>query len=143
MTDYTRAVYDYLRTLGDVGDEVFTAIHPYLMKKFDLTPEEARTARAQAMRELNARGMVERRNTRSRYLKILTDFYPDPWKDPNGKFVESGLEAVDSKKSSLLKNDADGPAGASPSLPLRRAARRLRRAPLGPCGFRGRRSRTM
>jgi hypothetical protein len=31
MTDYTRAVYDYLRTLGDVGEVVPTAIHPYLM----------------------------------------------------------------------------------------------------------------
>lgn len=41
MTDYTRAVYDDLRTLGDVGDEVPRAIHPYLMEKFVLRPEEA------------------------------------------------------------------------------------------------------
>jgi hypothetical protein len=95
MTDYTRAVYDYLRNLGEVGDEVPTAIHPYLMKKFDLTPEEAHRARAQAMRDLKARGMVERLNTRGPYVRILTDYYPDPWRDPDGKFVESGLEPVD------------------------------------------------
>lgn len=95
MSDYTRAVYDYLRTLGDVGDEVRTEIHPYLMKKFDLTPEEAQKARAQAMRDLKARGMVERLNTRGCYVRILTDFYPDPWADPAGKFVESGLKPVD------------------------------------------------
>ncbi|RHW22779.1 hypothetical protein D0Z08_31205 [Nocardioides immobilis] len=95
MTDYTRAVYNYLRTLGDVGDEVRTAIHPYLMTKFDLTSEEAHSARAQAMRDLKSRGMVERLNTRGPYVKILTEFYPDPWKDPDGKYVESGLESVD------------------------------------------------
>jgi hypothetical protein len=58
MSDYTRAVYDYLRSLGEVGDEVRTAIHPYLTKKFDLTPEEAHRAWAQAMRDLTTRGMV-------------------------------------------------------------------------------------
>lgn len=74
MTDYTRAVYDYLRTLGDVGEVVPTAIHPYLMKTFDLTPEEARRVRAQAMLDLKTRGMAERLNTRGRYVKILADY---------------------------------------------------------------------
>ena len=95
MTDYTRAVYDYLRTLGDVGDEVPTAIHPHLMKKFDLTPEEAQSIRARAMRDLAARGMVERLNTRGPYVKILAEYYPDPWGDPDGKFVDDGLRPVD------------------------------------------------
>lgn len=77
MSDHTRAVYDYLRTLGDVGDEVPTAIHPHLMKRFDLAPEEAQRVRAQAMRDLQARGLVERLNTRGRYVKILGE-YSDP-----------------------------------------------------------------
>ena len=34
-------VYDYIHTLGDVGDEVRTEIWPYLSKKSDLTPAEA------------------------------------------------------------------------------------------------------
>ncbi len=95
MPDYTRAVYDYLRTLGNVGDEVPTAIHPHLMEKFDLMPEEAQRARAVAMRDLTARGMVERLNTRGPYVKILAEYYPDPWRDPDGKFVNSGLRPVD------------------------------------------------
>lgn len=52
MTDYTQAVYDYMRTLGEVGDEVPTAIHPHLMKMFDLTPQEAHEVRVRVMREL-------------------------------------------------------------------------------------------
>jgi hypothetical protein len=95
MTDYTRAVYDYLRTLGDVGDEVRTAIHPHLMKKFDLPPDEAQRIRAHAMHDLKARGMVERRNVRGPYVKILTEYYPDPWKDRDGKFVDGGLRPAD------------------------------------------------
>jgi len=96
MTDYTRAVYDYLRTLGDVGEKVPTAIHPHLMKKFDLTPEEARRVRAQVMRDLKAGGMAERLNIRGPYVKILAEYYPDPWQEPDGKFVDvAGLKPVD------------------------------------------------
>jgi hypothetical protein len=95
MTDYTRAVYDYLRTLGRVHEVVPTAIHPFLIKKFDLTPAEARRVRAQVMRDLKARGMAERLNTRGRYVEILAEYYPDPWRDPDGKFVEDGLRRVD------------------------------------------------
>jgi len=94
MTDYTRAVYDYLRTLGDVGEVVPTAIHPYLMAKFDLTPEQAHRVRAQAMLNLKTRGMVKRLNTRGRHVEILTEYYPDPWKDPDGKFVDDAIKPV-------------------------------------------------
>jgi hypothetical protein len=38
--------------------------------------------------------MVERINTRGN-LRILTEYYPDPDKDPDGKFVDSGLMAVE------------------------------------------------
>lgn len=38
MPDYPQAVYDYLHTLGNVGDEVRTAIWPYLAEKYGLTP---------------------------------------------------------------------------------------------------------
>lgn len=95
MTDYTAAVYDYLRTLGDVGDEVPTAIHPHLVNKFNLTPEEAHRIRAQAMRDLTARGVVDRLNVRGPYIRILTEYYPDPWRDRDGKFVDDGLRPAD------------------------------------------------
>lgn len=94
MTDYTRAVYEHLRTLGEVGGPEFkTDIHPWLMKKYDLSSEEAHAVRERVMHELKQRGMVERVNTRGN-LRILTDWYPEPWKDPDGKFVDSGLEPV-------------------------------------------------
>ena len=47
MTDYARAVYDHLRTPGDVGGPEFkTDIHPWLTHKFDLGADEARTLSA-------------------------------------------------------------------------------------------------
>jgi hypothetical protein len=63
-------VYDYIHTLGNVGDEVRTEIWAYLSKKFDLTPAEATRARRQAMRELTDRGLIERLNTRGPYARI-------------------------------------------------------------------------
>ncbi len=39
--------------------------------------------------------MAERLNTRSPHVKILTEYYPDPWKDPDGKFIDDGLKRVD------------------------------------------------
>lgn len=71
MTDYVEAVYTYLRTLGDVGDEVRTEIRPYLTKEFGLSHAEARRVRSRAMKELRARGMVERLNVRGPYVRIL------------------------------------------------------------------------
>lgn len=71
MTDYAQVVYDYIHTLGDVGDEVRTQIWPYLSKKFDLTPAEATRARRHAMRQLTNRGLIERLNTRGPYVRIL------------------------------------------------------------------------
>jgi hypothetical protein len=94
MDDYPRAVYEYLRTLGDIGDVVPTAIHPYLMKTFDLAPLEARKARAKAMADLQSRHVVERLNTRGCYVKILAEYYPDPWMSPQGKFVEHELKLI-------------------------------------------------
>ncbi len=95
MTDYTRAVYDYLRTLGHVGGPEFkTDIHPWLMQEFGLGAEEAHAVRAHVMTALKDRGMIERINTRGN-LRILTEYYPDPWDGPDGKFVDSGLEPVE------------------------------------------------
>lgn len=71
MPDYTRAVYDHLRTLGEVGGPEFkTDIHPWLMHKYDLSADEAHAARERVMQELKERGMVERVNTRGN-LRIL------------------------------------------------------------------------
>jgi hypothetical protein len=69
--DLTRAVYDYIHTLGNVGDEVRTAILPYLMRNFDLTDAVAARARRTAMRELTERGSIKRLNTRGPYVRIL------------------------------------------------------------------------
>jgi hypothetical protein len=69
--DLTRAVYDYIHTLGDVGDEVKTAILPYLRRNFDLTDAAAARARRTAMRELTERGSIKRLNTRGPYVRIL------------------------------------------------------------------------
>lgn len=95
MSDYTRAVYNHLRTLGDVGGPEFkTDIHPWLMHKFDLGADEAHSVRSRAMHELKERGMVERINTRGN-LRILTEHYPAPYNDPDGKLVDSGLRPVE------------------------------------------------
>jgi hypothetical protein len=95
MTDYTRAVYNHLRTLGDVGGPEFkTDIHPWLMHKFDLDAGEAHSVRSRVMQELKERGMVERINVRGN-LRILTDYNPAPHKNPDGKFVDSGLRPVE------------------------------------------------
>jgi len=69
--DYTSAVYEYLRTLGDPGDEVMTAIRPWLEKTYDLGYPDAARIRRIAMNELSAQGKVERLNTRGRYVRIL------------------------------------------------------------------------
>ncbi|WP_148613413.1 hypothetical protein [Nocardioides rubriscoriae] len=95
MTNYTRAVYDHLRTQGVVGGPEFkTDIHPWLMHEFDLGADEAHLVRARVMRELKERGMVERINIRGN-LRILTEYYPDPCSEPDGKFVDSGLRPVE------------------------------------------------
>ncbi len=71
-TNYTAIVYDYLRSLGDPGDEVMTAIRPWLEREHGLSYAEAARARSKAMKELKAQGKVERLNTRSRYVRILS-----------------------------------------------------------------------
>lgn len=60
--DYTTAVYEYLRTLGDPGDEVVTSIRPWLEKTYGLGYPEAARIRRVAMNELTAQGKVERLN---------------------------------------------------------------------------------
>lgn len=72
VTNYTAAVYDYLRTLGDPGDEVMTAIRPWLQREFGLSYAEAARARSTAMKELKAQGKAVRLNVRSRYVRILS-----------------------------------------------------------------------
>lgn len=70
-SDYTTIVYDYLRSLGEPGDEVMTSIRPWLESEYGLTYAEAARARAVAMKTLKAEGRAERLNTRSRYVRIL------------------------------------------------------------------------
>ncbi len=69
--DYTAAVYDYLLSLGDPGDEVLTSIRPWLEKTYGLGYSDAARIRRIAMVELTARGKIERLNTRGRYVRIL------------------------------------------------------------------------
>lgn len=64
-------VYEYLRTLGDPGDEVMTSIRPWLEKAYGLGYPHAPRIRRIAMNELTAQGKVERFNTRGRYVRIL------------------------------------------------------------------------
>jgi hypothetical protein len=71
MRDWTEIVYDYLRTLGNPGDEVQTAIRPWLEKEYGLTNSQAQAARRIAMNELQRQGRAERLNIRSRYVRIL------------------------------------------------------------------------
>ncbi len=70
-SDYTSIVYDYLRSLGEPGDEVMTAIRPWLEREYGLSYAEAARARSVAMKELKQQGKAERLNTRSRYVRIL------------------------------------------------------------------------
>lgn len=69
--DYTAIVYDYLRSLGDPGDEVITSIRPWLEQTYGLGYPHAARVRRIAMKELTAQGKVERLNTRSRYVRII------------------------------------------------------------------------
>lgn len=69
--DYTEIVYGYLRSLGEPGDEVMTAIRPWLERTYGLSYAEAAKARSVAMKQLKADGRAERLNTRSRYVRIL------------------------------------------------------------------------
>lgn len=71
QADLTQAVYDYVHTLGNVGEEVKTAIHPFLRREFGLTYAEAQSARRSAMAELTKRGCLQRLNTRGAYVRIL------------------------------------------------------------------------
>jgi hypothetical protein len=70
--DYTAAVYDYLRSLGDPGDEVVTSIRPWLERTYGLGYPDAARIRRIAMIELTAQGKIERLNTRGRYVRILS-----------------------------------------------------------------------
>jgi hypothetical protein len=68
--DYTQAVYDHLRKSGDVGDEVTTDIHPWLVRHHGLTAAGAARVRRRAMIELRKSGRVERLNVRGRRVRI-------------------------------------------------------------------------
>lgn len=70
-TDYTSQVYDYLRTLGEPGDEVLSRIKPWLKSTYGLSEQEAVLARKAAMEALTARGLIQRLNTRGPYVRIL------------------------------------------------------------------------
>jgi hypothetical protein len=63
--------YDYLRTLGEPGDEVKTAIRPWLEKTYGLSYAQAAKARSLAMKKLKMRCLAERFNTRGAYVRIL------------------------------------------------------------------------
>jgi hypothetical protein len=71
MTDYANEVYDYIRTLGEPGDEVRTAIRPWPETTYGLSYAEAAKARSRAMKDLTKRGLVERLNVRGAYVRIL------------------------------------------------------------------------
>lgn len=60
MTKYERAIYRHILTLGDVGEEVTTDIHPWLRSKYHMSAETARLVRDKAMRTLKTLGYVFR-----------------------------------------------------------------------------------
>ena len=70
--DYTSQVYEYLRTLGEPGDEVLSRIKPWLKATYGLTEDEAIKARKLAMDSLTARGQIARLNVRGPYVRILS-----------------------------------------------------------------------
>lgn len=69
--DYTNQVYDYLRTLGEPGDEVISHIKPWLKATYGLSEREAVRARKTAMETLSARGLIQRINVRGPYVRIV------------------------------------------------------------------------
>jgi hypothetical protein len=69
--DYTSRVYDYLRTLGEPGDEVISRIKPWLKATYGMTEAEAVQARKTAMNTLTSRGLIQRVNVRGPYVRIL------------------------------------------------------------------------
>lgn len=68
--DAAQAVYEYVHTLGSVGDVVKTAIYPHLMSRFGFDATEARKWRDSASRQLKAEGYIQRENVRGN-LRIL------------------------------------------------------------------------
>jgi hypothetical protein len=70
-TDYTSQVYDYLRTLGEPGDEVLSRIKPWLKATYGLSEQDAVLARKVAMETLTDRGLIQRINIRGPYVRIL------------------------------------------------------------------------
>ena len=69
--DYTRQIYDHLRTLGEPGDEVLSRIKPWLKATYGLSEREAVQIRKVAMADLTSRGLIERLNVRGPYVRIL------------------------------------------------------------------------
>jgi len=64
VDQWTSTVYDYLRTLGDPGDEVRTEVRPWLQREHGLTHREAAPIRARSMKSLKELGLVQRINVR-------------------------------------------------------------------------------
>ncbi|GAB2646811.1 hypothetical protein [Kribbella swartbergensis] len=69
--DYTSQIYEYLRTLGEPGDEVLSRIKPWLKSTYGLSEREAVHARKVAMEALTSQGLIERLNVRGPYVRIL------------------------------------------------------------------------
>jgi hypothetical protein len=70
--DYAAVIYDeHIRSRGGPGDLVPTSVHHFLMARFDMDGPTARKVRDRSVRELKARGLIERVNTRGPYVRIL------------------------------------------------------------------------
>lgn len=70
-SEYTMAVYEYLRTLGEPGETVFTDVAKFLQDEFDIPDEKLISTRTKVSHELRDLGLAERPKTRTRYMTIL------------------------------------------------------------------------
>jgi hypothetical protein len=71
--ELARAVYDYYRTIGDVGDAIRTDLHPWLMATYGVDVAGASRLRRIAKAELEHRRLV-RREAQGHKLEILAEW---------------------------------------------------------------------
>lgn len=70
-TDYTMAVYGYLRRLGQPGETVLANVEKFLQDEFDIPDHQLIATRTRISHDLQERGLIYKEKKRSRYVTLL------------------------------------------------------------------------